>query len=184
MKKKILIVIAVVVLLILLIPIPMKLYDGGTIEYKALTYKISKVHRLNDKSTTGYEEGITIEILGMEIFNNVSFKAVEKDDATTTEIKLDEKSWIDSLTKINIKDRNDYFEITKKVKWEIPEHEEGATVSFAIAIPYTFVVDGKSFDGTYILDDANSSVKVEGTEYTLKVTNLTKEGKIEVLVTK
>ena len=46
MKKKTIIFIIIVILLILLIPIPMHLNDGGTIEYKALTYKISKVHRL------------------------------------------------------------------------------------------------------------------------------------------
>ena len=46
MKKKTIIIIIIVILFVLLIPIPMHLNDGGTIEYKALTYKISKVHRL------------------------------------------------------------------------------------------------------------------------------------------
>ena len=38
MKKKILIAVIVIILLVLLIPIPMRLKDGGTIEYKALIY--------------------------------------------------------------------------------------------------------------------------------------------------
>ena len=72
-KKKIIITL---VLLLLLFPIPMKLKDGGTIEYKALVYKISKVKRLTiggkeDKKIKEYEQGIIIEILGFEVYNNV-----------------------------------------------------------------------------------------------------------------
>lgn len=69
MKKKVIVVVIAISLLILLVPIPMHLKDGGTVEYRALTYKISKVHRL--ANALGYEEGIIIEILGMEIYNNV-----------------------------------------------------------------------------------------------------------------
>lgn len=71
MKKKIIIVVIIAVLLILLVPIPMHLKDGGTVEYKALTYKISKVHRLTGHLEKEYEDGIIIEIFGKEIFNNV-----------------------------------------------------------------------------------------------------------------
>ena len=71
MKKKVIIVMVIVVLLILLVPIPMHLKDGGTVEYQALTYKISKVHRLTGDLEKEYEDGTIIEILGMEIFNNV-----------------------------------------------------------------------------------------------------------------
>ena len=68
MKKKIIIVIVIIILLILIIPIPMHLKDGGTVEYKALTYKVSKVHRLFED---GYEDRIIIEIFGIELYNNV-----------------------------------------------------------------------------------------------------------------
>lgn len=71
MKKKVIIVMVILVLLVLLVPIPMHLKDGGTIEYKALLYKVSKIHRLNANSLTGYEDGITIEILGLKIYENV-----------------------------------------------------------------------------------------------------------------
>lgn len=71
MKKKIIIVIIVIFLLVLLIPIPNHLRDGGTVEYRALTYKISKVHRLTRNLEKEYEDGIVIEILGFEIYNNV-----------------------------------------------------------------------------------------------------------------
>ena len=68
MKKKVIVVMAI---LVLLIPIPVHLKDGGTIEYKALLYKVSKIHRLNANSLTGYEDGITIEILGLKIYENI-----------------------------------------------------------------------------------------------------------------
>ena len=68
MRKRIIITIIIIIALILLIPIPNHLRDGGTVEYKALTYKISKVHKLNINSLTGYEDGIIIEILGIKIY--------------------------------------------------------------------------------------------------------------------
>lgn len=72
MKKKIIIVIIVIIILsALFIPIPMHLNDGGTVEYKALTYKISKVHRLAENLEKGYEDGVIIEVLGIEVYNNV-----------------------------------------------------------------------------------------------------------------
>ena len=71
MKKKILIAVIVIILLVLLIPIPMRLKDGGTIEYKALIYTVSKVHKLNHNSASGYDNGLIIKIFGKEIYNNV-----------------------------------------------------------------------------------------------------------------
>lgn len=71
MKKKAIIIMIIIVLIILLIPIPRGLNDGGTVEYTALLYKVSKVHRLTGDLEKMYEDGTTIEILGIEIFNNV-----------------------------------------------------------------------------------------------------------------
>lgn len=101
-----------------------------------------------------------------------------------TEIGLGEKVWINSLTRINIKNTNDYFEITEKVKWKVPEYSEGTTISFSVPVPYTFVVDGVSYNGIYELGESAWSTKAEGLDYNLKVVNLTKDGKIEVEVTK
>lgn len=77
-NKKIIIVVVVIVLLILLFPIRNQLKDGGTIEYKALIYKISKVHRLitieemeQEGKIKEYDDGIIIELLGFEIYNSV-----------------------------------------------------------------------------------------------------------------
>lgn len=79
MKKKIIIVsIFALILLILLIPRRRYLNDGGTVEYTALLYKISKVSRLisieemeQEGKVKDYDKGIIIEVLGLEIFNNV-----------------------------------------------------------------------------------------------------------------
>ena len=78
MKKKVIIVVIVVILLILLFPIRFQLRDGGTVGYKALLYKVSKVHRLipieemeKEGKIKEYDDGFVIEILGLEIFNNV-----------------------------------------------------------------------------------------------------------------
>lgn len=81
MKSKKMIIIGIILaILILLVPIPMRLKDGGSIKYKALLYSITKVHRFNIESETGYENGIEIEILGMQIYNNVK---TEKQDINT-----------------------------------------------------------------------------------------------------
>ena len=79
MKKKVLITIVIVaIILILLFPIRLQLKDGGTVEYKALLYKVSKVHRLisieemeKEGKIKEYDDGFVVEILGLEIFNNV-----------------------------------------------------------------------------------------------------------------
>ncbi len=71
LKKKIIVGFIIIILLVLLIPIPIHLKDGGTVEYRALTYRISKIHRINLK---GFEEGIIIKILGYKVYDNVKFK--------------------------------------------------------------------------------------------------------------
>lgn len=67
MKKKIIIIICIV-LIVMLIPVKLQLKDGGTIEYKSILYKVSKVHRTIDN---GFDIGTEIEILGFKIYDNV-----------------------------------------------------------------------------------------------------------------
>lgn len=67
MKKKVIILICVI-LVIMLIPVRLQLKDGGTVEYKSILYKISKVHRLIDN---GFDIGTEIRILGFKVFDNV-----------------------------------------------------------------------------------------------------------------
>ncbi len=70
--------IIVILLFILLCPMRNQLKDGGTVEYKAILYKVSKVKRLislekmeKEGKIKEYERGFIIEILGFEVFNNV-----------------------------------------------------------------------------------------------------------------
>ena len=88
MKKKSILIVIILIGTILLFPIPMRLKDGGSIEYKALIYKVTKYHRLAPtESETGYIDGIGIEIFGIEIFNNTENKT-ETLELTTERIKL------------------------------------------------------------------------------------------------
>ncbi len=67
-KKKIILVIAVVLILLLIPYRKDMLWDGGSVEYKSVLCKYTKVHKLADSG--GYNEGLTIEFLGLKIFDN------------------------------------------------------------------------------------------------------------------
>lgn len=78
MKKKVIIISVAIISLVLLFPIRNQLKDGGTVKYKALVYKVSKVKKLISKEEMEregkikeYDHGVIIEILGFEIYNNV-----------------------------------------------------------------------------------------------------------------
>ena len=72
MKKRNVAIICWVLAIVLLVPISLWLKDGGTVEYKALVYRVLKVHRLAPiESGKEYEEGIIIKVLGIEVYNNV-----------------------------------------------------------------------------------------------------------------
>ncbi len=77
-KKKILIIAIIVLLVILLFPIPMKLKDGGSIEFKALLYSVTKYHKLAlENSDKEYIDGLGIKILGKEVYNSIDKKVEE-----------------------------------------------------------------------------------------------------------
>ncbi len=59
-KKKIIIIVVILLLIILVIPVKLHHKDGGTIEYKSLTYKIIKWHRLDEYYDTGYKTGTEV----------------------------------------------------------------------------------------------------------------------------
>lgn len=95
MKKKIMIGIIVAVLLMFLIPIPMQMKDGGSVQYSALLYKVTKYHQFVievESEESGYLEGWGIEILGMEIFNNAEYvsNTQQQSDENENEISLED----------------------------------------------------------------------------------------------
>jgi len=86
MKKKWIIILIIIISLILLVPIPMRLKDGGSIEFKALLYTVTKYHRLTveEYGETKYIDGLGIKILGMEVYNNTDkSKSKEKEFSST-----------------------------------------------------------------------------------------------------
>lgn len=73
MRKKIVIIVIIIVMLILFIPIPNHLKDGGTVNWNALTYSISKVHSLYSVNGyyVGYKDGIIIKIFNKTVYKNI-----------------------------------------------------------------------------------------------------------------
>ena len=71
-KEKIILIIVIVIFILMLIPIPVRLKDGGSVEYKALLYKYTKIHRLSEKSSTGYEDGWELKILGIQVGGTIN----------------------------------------------------------------------------------------------------------------
>lgn len=75
MKKKIIIIVSVILAIVLLFPFPIQKKDGGTVDYKAALYCVSDVHRIVPyENDVKYEDGIIIEIFGVEVFNNVKIE--------------------------------------------------------------------------------------------------------------
>lgn len=67
MKKKIIIIVCVL-FVIMLIPVRLELKDGGTVEYKSILYKVSKVHRITEE---GFDIGTEIRIFGIKVYDSV-----------------------------------------------------------------------------------------------------------------
>ena len=131
---------------------------------------------------------IIIALIVFEIINKAE-KERNNDDppiSTLTQIELNSKQYINQLEKIKIKGTDDTFMITEKVKWEVPDHREGVTVSFAIAIPYTITVNGKDYHGTYVLDSSMHNRKKgdNNPKYDIEITNLKKNYETEIIITK
>lgn len=71
MAKKVAAGMFALLLTALLIPIPNQLKDGGSVQYRALLYRVEKRHKLNPVgSRQEYQKGTVVEILGLEVFND------------------------------------------------------------------------------------------------------------------
>ena len=71
MKSSTIAVLGVFLALVLMIPIPIHMKDGGTVEYRAVLYRVTDVHRIHHEIDGGYLDGTIVEVLGMEIYNDV-----------------------------------------------------------------------------------------------------------------
>lgn len=70
-NKKIYIAITIIILIILLFPLKEKYYDGGSIEYKSLTYKLVKYHKITEELEEKYIEGIKLDIFKINVLNTI-----------------------------------------------------------------------------------------------------------------
>ena len=84
--KKVFVTITVILLIaIFIVPIPLHLKDGGTVKYQAVLYSISDVHRLaSTEDDVAYEDGIIVEVLGFEVYNNVKKAPAQEEPETDT----------------------------------------------------------------------------------------------------
>ena len=81
MKKKTIIIVCVVIFILMLLPFRVyHVKDGGSIEYKAILYSITKVKTLSNCETTHYSKGWRIKILGKEVIDLVDYIACDKDN--------------------------------------------------------------------------------------------------------
>lgn len=104
-KRKIIMIIAIVLLLIMLIPIKVQVKNGDT-EYKAILYKYIKMHRPSEQSSTGYEDGWELKLLGHHVAGetNVYVEALPK--ITIEELEDIHKAVGESLKKY--RESNEY----------------------------------------------------------------------------
>ena len=104
-KRKIMIIIAIVLLLIMLIPIRIQVKNGNT-EYKAILYKYIKMHRPSEQSSTGYEDGWELKILGIHIAGEINTYVEAPSKITIDELKYIQKAADNSLAKY--RETNEY----------------------------------------------------------------------------
>ena len=64
----------IIILAILFTPIPLRMKDGGSVTYTAVTYQVTDYHRHAEvDGIGGYTEGFRVVILGVEIFEHTEF---------------------------------------------------------------------------------------------------------------
>ena len=70
--KKMYIILAVIALITLIIPIPKTLDNNGSVEFKALIYKVTKLRKYNENAISSYNNELTVEIFGMKVYEKIT----------------------------------------------------------------------------------------------------------------
>ena len=64
----------IIILAILFTPIPLRMKDGGSVTYTAVTYQVTDYHRHAEvDGIGGYTEGFRLVIFGFEVFEHTEF---------------------------------------------------------------------------------------------------------------
>ena len=108
-KKKIIIIVIIAIFVLMLIPIKDRLWDGGSTEYKAILYKYTKIHRISQTSSTGYEDGWELRILGFHVAGEINTYVEVLPKITIEELEDIHKEVDDSIEKY--KENNEYHNV-------------------------------------------------------------------------
>ena len=108
-KKKIIIIVIIAIFVLMLIPIKDRLWDGGSTEYKAILYKYTKIHRISQTSSTGYEDGWELRILGFHVAGRINTYVEASPKITIEKLENIHKDVDDSIAKY--KENNEYHNL-------------------------------------------------------------------------
>ena len=88
MKKKIFIIIASIIAILLLFPIPFRLKDGGSVEYRSIIglYEVKNWKQMGFIENAGetLKTGITVKIFGIKVFDNTKTETPDPLGAIST----------------------------------------------------------------------------------------------------
>lgn len=108
-KKRIIIIVAIVIFSLMLIPIPTQIKNGDK-EYKAILYKYTKIRRPIEQSSTGYEDGWELKILGIHIAGKINTYV----STETLKLNLFDRNEVIKVAIDNYSQYENYFEYTDK----------------------------------------------------------------------
>lgn len=71
MKKGTKLLIIIIVVIVLLMPYRITRYkDGGSVQYNGIFYEVVKYHSFNVDTPGGYNNGFSIKVFGLTLFDN------------------------------------------------------------------------------------------------------------------
>ena len=74
MKKRTKLLIIIIVVIVLLIPYRITRYkDGGSVQYNGIFYEVVKYHSFNEDTPGGYNNGLSIKLFGLTLFDNYNW---------------------------------------------------------------------------------------------------------------
>ena len=116
-NKKILII-AIFIFILMLIPIPTQIKNGDK-EYNALLYKYTRIHRPSEQSSTGYEDGWELKILGIYVGGKVDTHIETKNSFTAKVLENDENHDL----VVEVIEDSKYFKKGEKVKIKVENYQ-------------------------------------------------------------